>query len=55
MNNYRNEAGGVVGAIPYEVLVVIFQEWHACTCSTPADIINCLAFELSKLRFRGHM
>ena len=38
MPEYRNEAWGVVGTIPYEVLVVIFykaQEWHAYTCSTP--------------------
>ena len=45
MNNYRNEARGVVGAMPYEVLVVIFQESHACTCSTPEAIIDCLAFQ----------
>ena len=37
-------AGGVVGAIPYKVLDLIFyksQEWHACTCGTP-EAVYCI-------------
>ena len=37
------------------VLVIAFYKVQECTCSTPEDIIlDCLAFELSKLRFQGH-
>ena len=30
------------------------NDMYACTCSTPSSYIDCLAFELSKFKIRGH-
>ena len=53
----RNEAGGMVGTIPYESMGLYILYSTRMTCMLlqySRSYIDCLAFELLKLRFREH-